>query len=127
MTRPWLQRLMGILLVLLTLGAMTHHGLCAAGIIECVPCQSADSGEDDNCPHCAASLTMITEGVLKAKQACWAALPLFPAFEWVRMILVKPPSEKPVVVSTCEDVCARHEHLRDLRRGIPIRAPSLTA
>jgi len=122
-----LQRLMCLLLSLVMLEAVSHHGLCAAGIIECTPCQTADHEDEDQCPSCSVSQCMITDGILKAKQVSPSATLLFPNFELTKMLLNGPVGKEPPVIRVDDPSTPRHDYLRDLRQSIPIRAPSLTA
>jgi hypothetical protein len=101
--------------------------MCAAGIIECNPCQAADHDDEDHCPSCSASQNMITDGVLKAKQVLPSAPVLFPNFELSKLLLEQPVSKELRVIRVESPPAPRPGYLRDLRQSIPIRAPSLTA
>jgi len=124
MRLPLLQRLMCLVLALLMLEAISHHGLCAAGVMECTPCQTTDQGDEDHCPNCSVSQLLVTTGIAKANLAPPAAQSVFPSFDLAKLWLIAPGSTEPPAITVHDPAAPRHGYLRDLRRSIPIRAPS---
>jgi hypothetical protein len=116
-----------LLLAALTLAASSHHSLCDARVINCPPCQTSDSGDQDDCPICAVSRTLAKTSVTPARFVMPMVALLALPDVFTALLLSKPVRTEPVLMHLDFISPQKRHYLRDLVQSIPIRGPSLTA
>ncbi|RBP38589.1 hypothetical protein DES53_111108 [Roseimicrobium gellanilyticum] len=131
MRSPLKNRLLGLLTLLLFAAGIFYQPLCSAGFIDCPPCHeesTAGGGEEEgDCPTCqkSAQLAHSTQQPTKSVDAQVALFQL--AFALAEQFVLTAP-ESPVEVPKPQTTdTPKSLIIRDIKRSIPIRGPSITA
>lgn len=122
-----LKQFLCLLLAALTLAASSHHSLCRAGLISCLPCQTAGGEDHEDCPACAISQAIAKSSIDTAKFVM-PVVALHSLADVFTMLLLSKPVGVESSLSHLDFISPQtHHYLRDLVQSIPIRGPSLTA
>ena len=120
------KRVFCLLLAVLTLAASSHYRLCAAGLINCPPCQTEGNDEDD-CYVCLMSSTLAKASEASAAFTVPVAVFVLPSFDFTSILLDALVGPVPQVNYPERVIPPPHDFLRALTENLPIRGPSFTA
>jgi hypothetical protein len=121
-----LKQFLCLLLAALTLAASSHHSLCDARLISCLPCQTAGGDDHENCPACATSQAIAKSSIAPAKFVM-PEVALHSLADVIMLMLSTPVGVESSLGQLDFISPQTHHYLRDLVQSIPIRGPSLTA
>lgn len=128
MRSPLSKRVLALLTLLVFAAGISYEPLCAAGFVDCPPCHgetSSEGEEEGDCETCGKS-AQLAHSAQPSKPVDVPVAFLYLAFSLAEQLLFTVPEH---VAEMVEPPPAEHRPamiLRDIRRSIPIRGPSVT-
>lgn len=116
--------------MLLFVAGTSYHHICAAGLIDCPPCSEVaghEQGENEPCKSCGDSAELAKAAQPNKTSDLSLGFTQLAATIIAYLVFNVPEDAVPAEMAWTEEDLPLASILRDIKRSIPIRGPSILA